>query len=70
MKTSKRENTQTQSEPSWLHPGIRVRVIDKKIRGGKHYLKKGIIDDVLSPGIANIAMEDSREVLEVCLPWR
>lgn len=50
---------------SWLHPGIRVRVVDKHMKGGKYYLKKGYVDDVLTPGIANVAMDDSTEVLEV-----
>lgn len=50
--------------PSWMFSGIRVRVIDKKMKKGRFYLKKGMVDDVLSPGVANIVMEDSKEVLE------
>ncbi|GMH34526.1 hypothetical protein BSKO_02360 [Bryopsis sp. KO-2023] len=50
--------------PSWMFSGIRVRVIDKKMNKGRYYLKKGMVDDVLSPGVANVSMEDSKEVLE------
>lgn len=49
----------------WLAPLIRVRVVDKRLQGGKLYLKKGAVLDVAPDGSCDIRMEDSRQVVTV-----
>ena len=49
----------------WLYPNLRVRVIDKAALRGKLYLKKGIVVDVHPGPIADISMEDTRDVVQV-----
>ncbi|PRQ31671.1 putative G-patch domain-containing protein [Rosa chinensis] len=66
------------SYSSWLARHIRVRVISKELRGGKLYLKKGEIVDVVGPSTCDISMDGSREfiqgvsenLLETALPRR
>jgi len=48
----------------WLRPHIRVRVIDKKVKAGKYYLKKATILDVVSRGVCTIVMDDDRRMVE------
>ncbi|KAL3685499.1 hypothetical protein R1sor_003521 [Riccia sorocarpa] len=49
---------------SWLRSRIRVRVISKTLNGGKLYLKKGVIVDVISPKECDILMDESREIIQ------
>ncbi|MCL7050098.1 hypothetical protein MKW94_025809 [Papaver nudicaule] len=51
-------------ETSWLNSHIRVRVVCKKIQGGKLYMKKGQIVDVVGRNVCDIAMEESKEVIQ------
>ncbi|OMO67880.1 hypothetical protein CCACVL1_20236 [Corchorus capsularis] len=61
---------------SWLRNHIRVRVISKDLEGGRLYLKKGQVVDVIQPYICDILMDESRklvrgveqELLETALP--
>eukprot|EP00803_Ostreobium_quekettii_P004934 evm.model.scf_319EXC.3 EVM.evm.TU.scf_319EXC.3 scf_319EXC:13222-17022(+) len=53
----------TRSHPPWVMSGIRVRIIDKRLHGGRLYLKKGSVVDVLAPGLADVLMDGSREVV-------
>ena len=61
-----REKQQREGEEkgSWLVSGIRVRIVSKKAGGGeggggeKAYLKKGVVLDVHSLGVASIRLDD------------
>ena len=46
-------------EKAWLLPHIRVKIIDKKVQGGKLYLKKGVISDVKSPTLCDVVLDDT-----------
>ncbi|OVA11450.1 KOW [Macleaya cordata] len=53
------------SEPvSWLTSHIRVRIVSKDYRGGKLYLKKGEIVDVVGPKTCDISIDESRELIQ------
>ncbi|KAJ7003768.1 D111/G-patch domain-containing protein [Populus alba x Populus x berolinensis] len=62
----------------WLRSHIRVRIISKDLKGGKLYLKKGEVVDVVGPYKCDISMDASRELvqsvdqdaLETALPRR
>ncbi|XP_073001003.1 protein MOS2-like [Typha latifolia] len=62
----------------WLTSHIRVRIISKDLIGGKLYLKKGEVVDVVGPTTCDISMDGSRELvqgveqhmLETALPKR
>ena len=43
--------------PTWLFPLIRVRVLDKRLRGGALYLKKGVVVDVHPGALADVAVD-------------
>eukprot|EP00899_Mesostigma_viride_P011484 jgi/Mesvir1/20336/Mv19925-RA.1 len=45
----------------WLAPGIVVRVVDKKLSGGRHYLCKGHIVDVPAPLVCDVLMDASED---------
>ncbi|KAI3881060.1 hypothetical protein MKW92_050612 [Papaver armeniacum] len=51
-------------EHSWLISHIRVRVVSKKFRGGKLYMKKGEIVDVVEQSVCDIAMDESKDVIQ------
>ncbi|XP_026382172.1 protein MOS2-like [Papaver somniferum] len=51
-------------DPSWLISHIRVRVVSKTFRGGKLYMKKGEIVDVVERSVCDIAMDESKEVIQ------
>lgn len=63
---------------SWLRSHIRVRIISKDLVGGKLYLKKGQVVDVVNPYTCDVSMDESRELvqgvdqelLETALPKR
>ena len=42
------------SRGSWLRPHIRVRIVDKDLKGGKYYLKKGRVLDVIGRGLCSV----------------
>ncbi|KAL6199330.1 hypothetical protein ACLB2K_029114 [Fragaria x ananassa] len=52
------------SYSTWLARHIRVRVISKDLKGGKLYLKKGEVVDVVGPNTCNISMDGSREFIQ------
>ncbi|OVA19952.1 G-patch domain [Macleaya cordata] len=53
------------NEPvSWLTSHIRVRIVSKDFRGGKLYLKKGEIVDVVGPKTCDISIDESRELIQ------
>ncbi|ERN08173.1 hypothetical protein AMTRI_Chr09g37590 [Amborella trichopoda] len=49
---------------SWLRSHIRVKVVSKDFRGGRLYLKKGEVMDVVGPLTCDITMDDSKEVIQ------
>ncbi|KAG2428963.1 hypothetical protein HXX76_011207 [Chlamydomonas incerta] len=53
------------SAPSWLYPHIKVRIVDKSVRGGKLYLKKGTLADVHPGATADVAVDDTGDVLRL-----
>ncbi|GAB4834836.1 hypothetical protein Ancab_033104 [Ancistrocladus abbreviatus] len=52
------------SRVSWLRSHIRVRIISKEIKGGRLYLKKGEVVDVVGPTTCDISMDDGRELIQ------
>jgi G patch domain/KOW motif-containing protein len=53
-------------ERPWLVPNIRVKIIDKRLQGGRLYLKKGVIVDVKAPTVCDVYVDGTREsVLEL-----
>ncbi|MBA0867013.1 hypothetical protein Goshw_026443 [Gossypium schwendimanii] len=60
------ERTRTNGDRgvSWLKSHIRVRIISKSLAGGRLYLKKGQVVDVVGPYMCDIAMDDSKELIQ------
>ncbi|KAF5819091.1 putative G-patch domain-containing protein [Helianthus annuus] len=54
----------SKSNKSWLSSHIRVRIISKELKGGRLYLKKGEIVDVVGPTTCDIRMDDGRELIQ------
>ncbi|GIL62552.1 hypothetical protein Vafri_16641, partial [Volvox africanus] len=50
---------------TWLFPAIKVRIVDKSVRSGKLYLKKGTVVDVHPGGTADVAVDDTGDVLRL-----
>ncbi|KAL9324969.1 hypothetical protein ACSQ67_005614 [Phaseolus vulgaris] len=49
---------------SWLTSHIRVRVINRDLKGGLLYLKKGEVLDVVGPTTCDVSMDESREIVQ------
>eukprot|EP00878_Enallax_costatus_P016384 GHUV01017185.1.p1 GENE.GHUV01017185.1~~GHUV01017185.1.p1 ORF type:complete len:397 (+),score=148.46 GHUV01017185.1:857-2047(+) len=47
----------------WVAPLIHVRVVDKRLQGGKLYLKKGVVLDVAPDGTCDVRMTESKHVV-------
>ena len=43
----------------WLMPHVRVRIVDKRVKGGRIYLKKGTIVDVVTPTVCDVLLDSS-----------
>ncbi|EYU37470.1 hypothetical protein MIMGU_mgv1a006523mg [Erythranthe guttata] len=77
-KRDEQEEKPRKEKISWLRNHIRVRIISKKLKGGRLYLKKGVVVDVVGPGMCDISVDESRELvqgvdqelLETALPKR
>lgn len=54
----------SRSDQSWLIPNIRVRIISKKIGGGKFFKEKGVVIDVLKKGSEAIVQLDNGQVID------
>ncbi len=54
----------TSSARPWLHPNIRVRIVDKNASNGRYYLKKGTVVDVKTPETCDIFIDDFREIAQ------
>ncbi|MED6207495.1 hypothetical protein PIB30_036364 [Stylosanthes scabra] len=74
----KEDQQQGRKQVSWLASHIRVRVISQDIKGGRLYLKKAQVLDVVGPSTCDISMDESKEIvqgvsqdmLETALPRR
>lgn len=59
-----REEKLKKEKVRWLTSNIKVRVISKTLKGGKLYLRKGKVVDVVGPSTCDISMDDSRELIQ------
>lgn len=50
---------------AWLVPHVKVKIIDKRLKHGKFYLKKGSIIDVKAPTICDVLLDEKDHVVEV-----
>ncbi|CAM6095547.1 unnamed protein product [Calypogeia fissa] len=57
-------STEGRYRDSWLTSQIRVRIISKTLKGGRFYLKKGRIVDVVTPKECDILLDESGEILQ------
>ena len=48
----------------WLTPRVRVRVVSQRLNGGAHYLKKGVIIDVVTPTECTIQLDDGGKLVD------
>ncbi|KAL5719266.1 hypothetical protein ACHQM5_012069 [Ranunculus cassubicifolius] len=63
---------------TWLRNHIRVRIISKDFKGGKLYLKKGVVVDVVGPNTCDISLDETnqliqgvdQDILETAIPKR
>ncbi|KDP39085.1 hypothetical protein JCGZ_00842 [Jatropha curcas] len=78
-KSIRRESGQVKDDRQrWLRNHIRVRIISKDLKGGRFYLKKGEVVDVVGPYVCDISMDETKELvqgvdqdlLETALPRR
>jgi G patch domain/KOW motif-containing protein len=60
----KKYEDDSRSDQSWLIPNIRVRIISKKIGGGKFFKEKGVVIDVLKKGSEAIVQLDNGQVID------
>ena len=49
----------------WLQPGIVVKVINKKLKGGKYHKKKGVVENVKEQYVGEVCMIDTGHVLRL-----
>lgn len=59
-----RRSEQSNAQVQWLTSHIRVRIISKDLKGGRLYLRKGEVVDVVGPTTCDITMDDSRELIQ------
>lgn len=78
-RTRGREEEKARNETAnWLRNHIRVRIISQELKGGRLFLKKGVVVDVVGPGVCDISIDQSselvqgvdQELLETALPKR
>ncbi|CAA7045327.1 unnamed protein product [Microthlaspi erraticum] len=83
VRVSEKEDNRGQTrerkkQPSWLRSHIKVRIVSKDLKGGRLYLKKGRVVDVVGPTTCDITMDETQELvqgvdqelLETALPRR
>jgi DNA/RNA-binding protein KIN17 len=51
--------------PNWLHTGIVVKVMNKKVGGGKYYKQKAVVRRVIEDYVAEVKMLDCNDKLRV-----
>ncbi|KAG8375280.1 hypothetical protein BUALT_Bualt10G0084000 [Buddleja alternifolia] len=75
---SRKREQEVEKRVNWLRNHIRVRIISEELKGGRLFLKKGVVMDVVGPGMCDISIDESRELvqgvdqdlLETALPKR
>lgn len=60
----RRKEERAKKQLSWLTSHIRVRVISRDLKGGRLYLKKGEVLDVVGPTTCDISMDESKEIVQ------
>lgn len=65
--SSKKESSSSKKESSssWIHPGLKVRIIDKYYKKGKYYEKKVAIQEVLTPKNCNCITDRGERLEEI-----
>ncbi|XP_073131885.1 protein MOS2 [Henckelia pumila] len=63
-KTGHEDKKKVNGGVSWLRNHIRVRIISKDLKGGRLFLKKGVVVDVVGPGICDVSIDESRELIQ------
>ncbi|KAL5554223.1 hypothetical protein UlMin_041624 [Ulmus minor] len=61
---STRESQKKTGQVSWLTSHIRVRIISRDLKGGRLYLKKGEVVDVVGPNMCDMCMDENRELIQ------
>lgn len=59
-----REEVKGNHKVAWLTSHIRVRIISKELKGGKLYLKKGEVVDVVGPTTCDVSIDENRELVQ------
>ncbi|XP_073051891.1 protein MOS2-like [Primulina eburnea] len=63
-KMSHEDKKRVNERVNWLRNHIRVRIISKDLKGGRLFLKKGVVVDVVGPGMCDVSMDESRELIQ------
>lgn len=49
----------------WLQPGIVVKIVNKKLGGGKYFKKKGVVLSVIDRYVGEVSVLDMSAVLKL-----
>ncbi|KAK6116533.1 hypothetical protein DH2020_049738 [Rehmannia glutinosa] len=63
-KTRHEEEKEVSERVNWLRNHIRVKIISEELKGGRLFLKKGVVVDVVGPGTCDISIDESRELVQ------
>ncbi|KZV31709.1 hypothetical protein F511_00513 [Dorcoceras hygrometricum] len=63
-KPSHEDKKMVNDRVNWLRSHIRVRIVSKDFRGGRLFLKKGVVVDVVGPGMCDVYLDESRELIQ------
>jgi DNA/RNA-binding protein KIN17 len=63
--SSSKQQQSSERLPNWLHTGIVVKVMNKKVGGGKYYKQKAVVRRVIEDYVAEVKMLDSSDKLRV-----
>lgn len=63
-KKSHEDKKMVNERVNWLRNHIRVRIISKDLKGGRLFLKKGVVFDVVGPGMCDVSMDESKELIQ------
>lgn len=62
---SKPKESSKSKNPSWLFPSTIVKIVSKTFAGGKYYLHKAQVIDVISADLCSAQLMNSKELLEL-----
>ncbi|CAI9775657.1 unnamed protein product [Fraxinus pennsylvanica] len=63
-KRSREEERIGSEKVNWLTNHIRVRIVSETLKDGRLYLKNGVVTDVVGPGVCDISMDESGELVQ------